>query len=104
VPVTISLKRNTPNTEKMKKNRNISAPTFASEGKLKSKVSINFCKPLILRTNFSSLVTLKTLITRINCGPILKNERDYPPNESMEMSTREEQTTKKSNLFHPWLR
>lgn len=28
--------------EKMKKNKSISAPTLTSEGRLKSKVSINF--------------------------------------------------------------
>lgn len=97
----MSLNRKTPRTEKIKKNKSIKAPTFTREGKLKINVSISFYKPFILFTSFKSLVTLNTRTTLANYGPTLKKDKDCPPIKSMVISTMEEQTTKKSNLFHP---
>lgn len=101
MPVTISPKRNTPSTEKMKKKSSISAPTFTNDGNENISVSMSFYSPLIDLTSFSNLVTRKTLTTRASCGPNLRNDIDYPPRLSIVMSTKDEQTTKQSNLFQP---
>ena len=66
-----------PNTAKMKKTSNRSAPTFTRLGSANIKVSISFCKPLMLLTSFKKRVILRLLVRLKESLP----EHSHDPND-----------------------